>query len=250
MLVFVVPTMVCIWREEGGEDGVRLVFFFQAEDGIRDIGVTGVQTCALPICLFQFSDPGLPQQIIDENRGSFTFGPESTSPLALASAYSTLAANGTQCDPTPVTAVLDRNGERLTGDDGRPVVDGDACTPDAVPAEVATTLNQVLVGDTESPFGTGRNAAIPGHRIAGKTGTSQDNLSVAFVGYTPQYTASVMVYNPKEREQVRGFGGGMPATIFYHAMAPILAGQPAVPFTAPAPAPAPAAPAPAATQTA
>src|SRR3712207_7470284 len=28
---------------------VILVFFFQAEDGIRDIGVTGVQTCALPI---------------------------------------------------------------------------------------------------------------------------------------------------------------------------------------------------------
>src|SRR5476651_2748401 len=35
-------------------------FFFQAEDGIRDIGVTGVQTCALPIsgldgvCRFDF----------------------------------------------------------------------------------------------------------------------------------------------------------------------------------------------------
>src|SRR3712207_9146815 len=27
------------------------MFFFQAEDGIRDIGVTGVQTCALPIYL-------------------------------------------------------------------------------------------------------------------------------------------------------------------------------------------------------
>src|SRR3712207_8033501 len=26
-----------------------IMFFFQAEDGIRDIGVTGVQTCALPI---------------------------------------------------------------------------------------------------------------------------------------------------------------------------------------------------------
>src|SRR5207245_7098409 len=26
-------------------------FFFQAEDGIRDATVTGVQTCALPICL-------------------------------------------------------------------------------------------------------------------------------------------------------------------------------------------------------
>src|SRR2546422_9623022 len=28
-------------------------FFFQAEDGIRDVAVTGVQTCALPICFLQ-----------------------------------------------------------------------------------------------------------------------------------------------------------------------------------------------------
>src|SRR2546426_9172817 len=30
-----------------------LFFFFQAEDGIRDYKVTGVQTCALPIWIFQ-----------------------------------------------------------------------------------------------------------------------------------------------------------------------------------------------------
>src|SRR5256885_6907754 len=29
------------------------LFFFQAEDGIRDYKVTGVQTCALPICRFE-----------------------------------------------------------------------------------------------------------------------------------------------------------------------------------------------------
>src|SRR2546430_7725224 len=29
--------------------GARVLFFFQAEDGIRDLTVTGVQTCALPI---------------------------------------------------------------------------------------------------------------------------------------------------------------------------------------------------------
>src|SRR2546430_8610393 len=29
--------------------GVHIAFFFQAEDGIRDLTVTGVQTCALPI---------------------------------------------------------------------------------------------------------------------------------------------------------------------------------------------------------
>src|SRR2546429_5535556 len=33
-------------------------FFFQAEDGIRDVAVTGVQTCALPISyLFVSGDP-------------------------------------------------------------------------------------------------------------------------------------------------------------------------------------------------
>src|SRR3712207_7366169 len=34
-------------------------FFFQAEDGIRDIGVTGVQTCALPISATAFAGIGL-----------------------------------------------------------------------------------------------------------------------------------------------------------------------------------------------
>src|SRR2546429_3597150 len=29
---------------------ISCTFFFQAEDGIRDVAVTGVQTCALPIC--------------------------------------------------------------------------------------------------------------------------------------------------------------------------------------------------------
>src|SRR6266496_4756578 len=32
------------------EDYIVHFFFFQAEDGIRDLYVTGVQTCALPIC--------------------------------------------------------------------------------------------------------------------------------------------------------------------------------------------------------
>src|SRR5256885_8656510 len=37
-------------QEEGGlQTSPIIVFFFQAEDGIRDYKVTGVQTCALPI---------------------------------------------------------------------------------------------------------------------------------------------------------------------------------------------------------
>src|SRR3989475_799571 len=39
-------------------DEVRCFFFFQAEDGIRDLTVTGVQTCALPISFVQPGTPG------------------------------------------------------------------------------------------------------------------------------------------------------------------------------------------------
>jgi membrane peptidoglycan carboxypeptidase len=174
--------------------------------------------------LFQFNDPALPQQIIDDNRGSFTFGPEPTSPLGLASAYSTLAAGGTQCDVVPVTAVLDQHGEPVRGADGEPLPVGDRCTPEAIPPGVATTLNQMLRKDVEpgNPGATGTRAYVRGHQIAGKTGTSQDNYSVAFVGYTPEITASVMVLNPKRNEDVGGFGGGKGATIWRDAMAPIL----------------------------
>src|SRR5258707_15547232 len=44
MTVETEPALVVGRLKESGE-----FFFFQAEDGIRDIGVTGVQTCALPI---------------------------------------------------------------------------------------------------------------------------------------------------------------------------------------------------------
>src|SRR3712207_8272120 len=51
---------------------VYFFFFFQAEDGIRDIGVTGVQTCALPICSSLPSSPFSPENYAtprDPNHG-------------------------------------------------------------------------------------------------------------------------------------------------------------------------------------
>src|SRR5207302_9694548 len=41
---FFLPCIMCLF-----------FFFFQAEDGIRDFHVTGVQTCALPICFSHFT---------------------------------------------------------------------------------------------------------------------------------------------------------------------------------------------------
>src|SRR2546430_12243641 len=39
-------------------------FFFQAEDGIRDLTVTGVQTCALPISLPDIASIGSPEAVV------------------------------------------------------------------------------------------------------------------------------------------------------------------------------------------
>src|SRR2546430_13620823 len=46
--MFYVLTILCCF----------IFFFFQAEDGIRDLTVTGVQTCALPICPVGPRPPG------------------------------------------------------------------------------------------------------------------------------------------------------------------------------------------------
>src|SRR5476651_342227 len=64
---------------------VPVFFFFQAEDGIRDIGVTGVQTCALPISATKSPltvngvGPALPGGSM--NAQIFSCGPIVTTPL-------------------------------------------------------------------------------------------------------------------------------------------------------------------------
>src|SRR6266436_7749989 len=41
-----------------------LLFFFQAEDGIRDVAVTGVQTCALPISAKKLKNTAVPARLL------------------------------------------------------------------------------------------------------------------------------------------------------------------------------------------
>ena len=190
--------------------------------------------------------------------GLFTLGPDATSPLDLASAYSTVAASGTRCDPTPVTKILDQNGQPLKNDKGQVIDTGNHCAPNAIAPGVANTLANMMVG-VVSPAGTGRKAIIPGHTIGGKTGTTQGNQTAAFGGITPDYAVSVMYFDPKGKLYVGGVGGGLPAQVFHDAMAPILGPQPDHPFPPADPAveagtrgpgyvaPAPVAPAPPAT---
>ena len=74
---------------------------------------------------------------------------------------------------------------------------------------VANTLANMMVGVVTG--GTGRKAQIPGHDIAGKTGTTQDNKTAAFGGITPDYAVGVMYFDPLGKVLVGGDGGGVPA---------------------------------------
>src|SRR5699024_11987256 len=49
-----------------------IFFFFQAEDGIRDRNVTGVQTCALPIFSYSFTGLGGSQTTAENGGGGIT----------------------------------------------------------------------------------------------------------------------------------------------------------------------------------
>jgi membrane peptidoglycan carboxypeptidase len=167
-------------------------------------------------------------EIIKAQYGAFTLGYNATSPLDLASAYSTVAASGTQCDPTPVTAVLDQNGQPLKDAKGQVIDTGNHCKQSAIAPGVANTLANMMVGVVNG--GTGRKAAIAGHVIGGKTGTTEGNFQAAFGGITPDYSVSVMYFDPKNKVPVGGVGGGVPAQIYHDTMAPILANQPNHPF--------------------
>jgi membrane peptidoglycan carboxypeptidase len=220
----------------------------------KAMGMHYTQPLQLATCPAGCTDRG--QYYIDAKQGSFTLGPDATSPLDLASAYGTLAAQGTQCDPTPVSAILTSAGQPATKGDGTPLYAGDKCTPNAVAPGVANTLSNMLLNVVED--GTGRKAAIPGYQIAGKTGTINNDFSATFVGITPNYAVSVMYFNNKEQEDVGGHGGGVPAQIYHDAMLPILTKEPAAVFPPSDPAveagtkgpgPGAAAPAPTRTQT-
>src|SRR5437773_5744364 len=69
-------------------------FFFQAEDGIRDRDVTGVQTCALPICCSRIREqlrpadrPWIQIQVDEVRRGARRVGDRRVDVVPLAAAY-------------------------------------------------------------------------------------------------------------------------------------------------------------------
>ena len=184
----------------------------------------------------------VPQQKIE----SFTLGVSPVSPLELANVGATISSGGIWCPPTPVGAIKDRNGDAVTWTQI-------ACER-AVDEKLADSLAQAMGPDIESDQGTAHasfEAAGWGNRpAAGKTGTTQDYKSSAFLGFTPYYSGASLVwdYSPRPQpicktptlrtctnEEAQAAGGGMtggsvPAKTWADAMMPMHADKDALPF--------------------
>ncbi|MFJ8127152.1 peptidoglycan D,D-transpeptidase FtsI family protein [Streptomyces hydrogenans] len=116
----------------------------------------------------------------------------SVNALQAASVYSTIANGGVRVEPTLVRGTK--------GPDGR-------FTPAATPEEnrvvsekTAKTLAQMLESVVEDREGTGTRAAIPGYRVAGKTGTA--NRVDPELGRYKGYTASFAGFAPADQPRV------------------------------------------------
>ncbi|GAA1759799.1 transglycosylase domain-containing protein [Luedemannella helvata] len=166
--------------------------------------------------------------------GSFTLGVAATTPLDLANAYATVAAEGMACEALPVTSIKDASGASLG-------VANPSCARaiDVDVARAATDAARCPVGQ-QSAFhrcdgGTATAVSgIVGRDVAGKTGSSDNNEVETFAGYTPQVAAAGMAANPDNPRDVVGarVAPSVNAAVA-RTMAAYLAGKPAATFTAP-----------------
>ncbi|MEU8081687.1 transglycosylase domain-containing protein [Catellatospora citrea] len=129
--------------------------------------------------------------------GSFVLGVSLTTPLDLANAYATLAADGVYCSPLPVAAVTDGAGRQLD-------VANTSCAP-AISAEIARAATDAArcpvgqsgaFGRCDGGTATAVSGLLGGRAVAGKTGSSTDNMTESFVAYTPQLAAAAIAANP------------------------------------------------------
>jgi membrane peptidoglycan carboxypeptidase len=177
-----------------------------------------------------------------QNKASFTLGTAALSPLELANVMTTLASGGVWCPPTPILSVTDRYGKTIP-------FQQQPCERIVPPALANTELNG-LSHDAVSPGTSASPAAATGWTLplAGKTGTTQEAKSLAFVGYSGGYAASSIFFTDSNRPQnicdsnlqhpftspscSGGFGGPVAAPTFFLAFEQILAGKNVPPMPA------------------
>ncbi len=160
---------------------------------------------------------------LPEDIPSVSLGAIEVRPLDMAAAYATFAADGMYYEPYYIEEVRDRNGKLLFkgATEGKQVIS----------EKTARLVTQALRGVVSGGTGT-RARFADGRQVAGKTGTTDKNRDVWFVGYVPQLSTAVWMGSSKGLESMTNvaglsqvFGGTFPARIWQAFMGPAMEGK-------------------------
>ncbi|MFI9360162.1 transglycosylase domain-containing protein [Kitasatospora sp. NPDC053057] len=174
--------------------------------------------------------------LADPKTATFPLGTSTISPIRMATGYGTLAASGKEAEPYSVTKV-EVDGKERPGFGKKDV-------KVALEPAVADNVTDVLVNVAKN--GTGVKTNSLGRPVAGKTGTTDENKSAWWVGYTPQLVTSVAMWredpSKHDRESLNGtggqksiHGGDIPTDIFTRYMKAALANEKKMDFPTPQP---------------
>ncbi|APY86609.1 penicillin-binding protein [Streptomyces alfalfae] len=159
-----------------------------------DVGMPEVMEMAGKLGMDVKGLPAVPAQ---------TLGSMGASPLEMAGVYATLDNHGKKVTPALVGAVEHKD---RTVDLPDPIGD------QVIKRGTADSVTSVLTGVVDD--GTGSAVRNPSQDVAGKTGTSDDNKSAWFTGYTPKLVTAVGLFGegapdtPEKNKQVSMKGAG------------------------------------------
>ena len=135
---------------------------------------------------------------------ALALGASEVTPLELCSAYGVFPAKGMRAEPmsiVKITSVGD-NGQENIIEDNQPEVHK------VLSEQTAKTMNEIFRGVVTSRGGTGHSAGrVP--NAHGKTGTTQNDRTAWFVGYTPELVTAVMVCNDDNSPMHNVWGGNV-----------------------------------------
>jgi membrane peptidoglycan carboxypeptidase len=159
---------------------------------------------------------------------SLTLGGYEVPLIDMAAGASTLASQGTYRHPQAILSIV-AQGQTLYRYDPR-VNRRTALSP-----QVSFIMADMLSNDRNRmlEFGSNSDLVIPGHRVAAKTGTTNDFRDNLTVGFTPNLAVAVWVGNA-DHTPMRNVSGIVGAAPIFHAfMTQALNGQPGSWFAVP-----------------
>ena len=131
--------------------------------------------------------------------------------MEMAAAYSSFPNAGRRSEPYAALEIRNSKGDLIYRRD-RDVNPA----PQIMPRQVAEDMNFLLSKVPEE--GTGRRAALPGIRSAGKTGTTSAYRDAWYVGYTGNMTAAIWFGNDDFSATDNMTGGTLPAMAWHEIM--------------------------------